>query len=91
MKEWRRKERLAGRLDDDGKEENSLSHYESLIGYERPSEPFRVGKSIRYIRDLKSVTSGAKDRWETILLHNKHDLLAMRDVMFKVTGIEAVR
>jgi hypothetical protein len=43
--------------------------------------------SIRYIREVKSVSSVAIKRWETILLHNEHDLLAMRDVVFTVLGL----
>lgn len=86
-KRWRRDQREAGSIIDDGTAKNSLSHYESLIGYERPPEPFSVGTSIGYIRTVKSVTPGAIKRWETILTHNEHDLLAMREVMFTVLGL----
>ncbi|MCL1599272.1 MAG: hypothetical protein M3094_08820 [Actinomycetia bacterium] len=84
---WRYRERIAGRIDDDGTADNSLRHYESLIGYDRPPELHDVGDSIGYIHDRESVTAGAMERWKTILTHNEHDLLAMRDVMFTVLDL----
>jgi hypothetical protein len=86
-KRWRREQREEGTIDDDGTAKNRLKLYESFIGYERPHEDYGVGNSIGYIRELKSVTPVAVKRWETILTHNEHDLLAMREVMFTVLGL----
>jgi hypothetical protein len=87
VKRWRRKQREAGTIDDDGTAKNKLRLYESFIEYDRPPEPYDVGDSIAYIRGLKSVSPGAIARWETILTHNEHDLLAMREVVFTVLGV----
>jgi hypothetical protein len=84
---WRYRERTAGTIDDDGTANNSLKHYESLIGYDRPPERHDVGDSIAYIRDRQSATAGATKRWKTILMHNEHDLLAMREVVFTVLDL----
>ena len=94
-KGWRYREETAGTITDsprnDEAKRNALCRYETFIGYERPNEPYDVGDSIRYIRELKSVTPGAIRRWETILTHNRHDLLAMRDVTFTVLGLDIPR
>lgn len=89
---WRYREETAGNITDspqnDDAKRNALCRYETFIGYERPDEPYDVGDSIAYIRGLQSVTPGAIRRWETILTHNRHDLLAMRDVTFTVLGLD---
>ncbi len=91
-KGWRRREETAGNITDspqsDDAHRNALRRYEAFIGYERPAEPYDVGDSIRYIREVKSITPGAVRRWEAILTHNRHDLLAMRDVTFTVLGLD---
>ena len=66
---------------------NELRAYEKLIGYERPPELHRVGESLAYIRRLRSVTDGARQRWTTIVAHNEHDLRSMREVVLHVRGI----
>lgn len=89
---WRYREETAGTITDspqnDDAQRNALRRYETFIGYDRPAERYDVGDSIRYIRELKSVTPGAVDRWNTILIHNRHDLLAMRDITFTVLGLD---
>ena len=93
-KGWRRREETAGNITDspqnEGAKRNALCRYETFIGYERPDEPYDVGDSIRYIRGLRSVTPGAIRRWETILTHNRHDLVAMRAVTFTALGLDVL-
>lgn len=87
-KRWRHRSRKVGKIADDGTANNTLEHYEKLIAYERPPERFGVGESIQYIRDRQSVTPGVRERWNTILSHNLHDLLAMREVVFTSLRLE---
>jgi len=83
---WRKRQRRAGSIDDDPAIPNKLSHFEHLLGYERPLERHDVGDSIAYMRGLKSVSQGGVDRWTNLLDHNRHDLFAMRSVLLEVTG-----
>lgn len=79
-KRWRK----AQRASEDRAAPNSLAHFEALIGYERPVEQYGVGDSLAYIVERQSASDGAIARWQVILEHNRHDLLAMRDVMLRV-------
>ena len=85
---WRERQEAAGLIAPEPDSDNSLRRYESLIEYERPDERYTVGRSIKYIRQRNGVTDGVVNRWETILEHNRHDLLAMRAVVRQALGIE---
>jgi len=84
-KRWRKQQRTAGTIDDGGP--NELERYERLVGYLRPSERYGVGDAIAYIRGLAGVTAGAVDRWRCLVEHNRHDLLAMREVIEHAVGL----
>jgi hypothetical protein len=85
-KRWRRRLLQAGVIADDGGP-NELRWYERLIGYKRPEERFEVGASIAYIRTRTGASPGAVERWMTVVEHNRHDLLAMREVAFRALGL----
>jgi hypothetical protein len=87
VKPWKNKLRDHGLIVLPADEPNSLANFERIIGYHRPAEDFDVGDSIAYIRGRQSISSGAQLRWRTILEHNRHDLLAMRDVVLSAHGV----
>ena len=87
-KRWRKKQEAAGLIVPEPDSDNSLSHYERLIGYQRPDEQYAVGRSIKYIRQRNGVTDGVVNRWQTLLEHNKHDLLAMRFVVHHALSMD---
>jgi hypothetical protein len=87
VKRWKNNLRDHGLIEFPADEPNSLANFERIIGYDRPVEEFDVGDSIAYIRERRSISSGAQDRWRTILEHNRHDLLAMRDVVLSALSV----
>lgn len=87
VKPWKNKLRDNDLVDFEPGQPNSLANYERMIGYDRPPEGFDVGDSIAYIRSRNSITPGAQKRWRTILEHNRHDLMGMRDVVLSCHAV----
>jgi hypothetical protein len=87
VKRWKNTLRDLGLIHFLPEEPNTLANYERIIDYPRPDERFDVGNSIAYIRDRRSTTDGAIERWRNILKHNRHDLIAMRDIILTRHGV----
>lgn len=87
MKRWKNELRSLGLIDFPQGASNRLANDERIIDYPRPDELFDVGDSIAYIRERRSTTDGAIERWRNILKHNRHGLIAMRDIVLTRHGV----